>query len=372
MGIYFCLCMKLKQIISLLEEMAPPALQESYDNSGLITGNPEMEINAALICLDSTEEIIDEAMTAGCQLVIAHHPIVFSGLKKITGRNYVERTLLKAIRNDVAIYAIHTNLDNVFNGVNRMIASRLGLKDVTILAPKSAVLSKLVTYAPVAVAAKVREALFNAGAGKIGNYDECSFNAEGIGTFRPGAEANPYSGEKGKRQEEKEERIEVIFNTYEQHRLIRALKAAHPYEEVAYDCYRLENQNQYTGSGMVGDLPHSQGTNDFLKQLKERMKTGCIRHTRVIRDEVLRIAVCGGSGSFLLPEAIAARADVFVTADFKYHQFFDADGKIVIADIGHFESEQFTPELIREFLKEKIPTFAVRLSERNTNPVTYL
>lgn len=363
--------MQLKQIIRVIEQFAPPIYQESYDNAGLITGNAEMEISGALICLDSTEEVLDEAISKKCNLVIAHHPIVFSGLKKINGKNYVERIIIKAIKNDIAIYAAHTNLDNVYHGVNHKIAEKLGLTNLRILAPVSGSLCKLVTYAPIENADTLRDALFAAGAGKIGNYDECSFNLNGTGTYKGNEQSHPAKGEVGKRHLENEVRIEVIFESFKELKIVTALKQAHIYEEVAFDIYRLQNQYQNVGGGMVGELQVALSPTDFLAFVKSKMQTKCIRHTALFNNTVHTVAICGGSGSFLLSNAIAAGAQAFITADFKYHQFFDADKKILIADIGHYESEQFTGEIFETILKQNFSSFAVRLSEVNTNPVQY-
>ena len=362
---------KLSSIIQQLEILAPPAYQESYDNCGLITGSPDMEINGAIICLDSTEAVIDEAIRSGCNLVIAHHPIVFSGIKKLNGKNYVERTLIRAIKNDVAIYAIHTNLDNVQDGVNKAICDKLEMVNTRILAPKNNILKKLVTFGPASHAEKIKTALFEAGAGSIGNYDECSFEISGMGTFRGNEESNPYAGQKGVRSSEQEKRIEVIFEGFLLSNVLYALRSAHPYEEIAYDIYNLDNQYNNIGSGMIGDLQAPLTKVEFLKLLKLRMNAGSIRYTEMKKTTIEKVAVCGGSGSFLLPNAISAGADAFVTADFKYHQFFDGEEKIMIADIGHYESEQFTKEIIYHFLNGKFTTFALRLSELTTNPVNY-
>ncbi len=364
--------MKINEIISALEKFAPPQYQENYDNAGLIAGSAHWNCTGALICLDSTEEIIDEAIVSGCNLVIAHHPIIFSGLKKITGSDYIERTIIKAIKNDVAIYAIHTNLDNVIEGVNKKICLKLGLKNLKILNPKKALLKKLVTYCPIANAEKVRNALFNAGAGNIGNYSECSFNISGQGTFKGNKKTNPYIGKQGSRHTENEIRIEMIFESILEKKIISALKGAHPYEEVAYDIYALENYYQHAGSGMMGELDKALDTKKFLLSVKQHLKTKTIKHTVLVNKKVKRIAVCGGAGFFLLKNAIAAGADMFITSDIKYHQFFDADKKIVLADVGHYESEQFTSELLYEMLNKIFPTFAIRLTKLNTNPVNYL
>ncbi len=363
--------MQLKHIISVIEKFAPPSYQESYDNAGLITGNAEMTITGALICLDSTESVLDEAIRKNCNLVIAHHPIVFNGIKKLNGKNYVERVIIKAIKNDIAIYAAHTNLDNVYNGVNNKIAEKLGLTNLKVLIPMNGKLRKLVTFVPVDNADQVRNALFEAGAGRIGNYDECSFNLDGTGTYRANEKSHPTLGIIGLRHNEPEIRIEVIFEALLQPTILEVLLQNHPYEEVAYDIYSLENTYQNIGSGMIGELDKPISGLDFLSHVKTHMKTGCIRHTALLQENIKKVAICGGSGSFLLSQAIRAGAQAFVTADFKYHQFFDADNRILIADIGHFESEQFTSELLESLLRQKFNTFALHLSETNTNPVNY-
>jgi dinuclear metal center YbgI/SA1388 family protein len=364
--------MLIKDIISAIEAYAPTMYQESYDNCGLQVGNPGDEATGVLITLDVTEDIIDEAIDRGCNMVVSHHPLLFSGLKRISGRTYVERVVLKAIKNDISIYAAHTNMDNVYNGVNAKIAEKLGLTDTRILSPKTGTLSKLYTYAPQAAADKVRDALFAAGAGSLGKYKECSFNTAGSGTFRPEEDADPAIGEAGGPREWVDElKIEVIVEKHTETAVLRALFGSHPYEEVAYELIPLPNQNQELGAGMVGNLPGPMPATEFLAFLKHQMKTDCIRHTDLSEKNITRVAVCGGSGSFLLKDAINAGADIFITGDFKYHQFFDAEGKIIIADIGHYESEQFTSEIFEAILKKKFPNFAVLLSNLSTNPINY-
>ncbi len=363
--------MKLSKISSFLESLAPLSYQEDYDNSGLITGNPDMEVSTALISLDCTEPVVDEAIRKGCNLIISHHPIVFKGLKKLNGKNYVERVVMKAIKNDIAIYAIHTNFDNVLNGVNARICEKLGIKNFSILAPKNGLLKKLVTFCPIAQADKVRQALFDAGAGHIGNYSDCSYNTEGFGTFLAGSDTNPFVGEKGVQHHEKEVRIETIYPAVIERQLLIALLQTHPYEEVAYDLYPLTNTFE-VGSGMIGNLDEEVDELTFLKLVKERLNAKVIRYTSLRGKRVKRVAVCGGSGSFLLGKAIAAGADVFITSDYKYHEFFDAEGKIVISDVGHFESEQFTQDLLFEIITKKFPNFALHLTSIHTNPINYL
>ncbi len=363
--------MKISEIVTHLESFAPPALQESYDNAGLITGDRSSEITSALLSIDVTEEVIDEAIHKKAGLIISHHPVLFSPLKKITGSNYVERCIIKAIRENIALYAMHTNLDALIKGVNSKICEKLELQDLRILVPAEDQLRKLVFFVPVEHARSVREKIFEAGAGHIGNYDQCSFSAKGEGTFRGSEETNPFIGEKGKMHTEEELRVETIFPKHLEKKIVQALLKAHPYEEVAFDIYPLTNVYKDAGSGMKGVLINPAGEKEFLALLKDTFKTDTIRHTPLTGKKIKTVAVCGGSGSFLLGEAIRQGADVFVSGDFKYHQFFDADGKILVADIGHYESEQFTTEIIYDLCIKKFPTFAFHFSKVSTNPVNY-
>ncbi len=362
---------RIKEITNFLEDIAPKNYQESYDNSGLIVGDANAAVMGVMICLDSTESVIQEAIDTNCNLVIAHHPIVFSGLKQITGKNYVERVIIKAIKNDIAIYAIHTNLDNVHVGVNRKIGEKLGLENLKILRPKKGLLSQLVVFTPKKDTKNVLKALNEAGAGNIGNYKNCSFRTEGTGTFEGNEHANPTLGTKNKLEEVSEDRIEVIFPSNIEQQILSALKKAHPYEEIAYYLNSLGNINQEIGAGMVGNLPKAMGEKDFLIYLKEKMQLDCIRHTPLLKKKIEIVAFCGGAGSFLLQDAIREQADVFITGDFKYHEFFDADSKLIIMDIGHYESEVFTKELIYDLLNKNFTSFALHLTKQITNPISY-
>lgn len=364
--------MKIKEITDYLETIAPLSYQESYDNSGLIVGDKDATVKKTLITLDATEEVIDEAIREKCQLVIAHHPIVFGGLKKFNGKNYVERVVIKAIKNNIAIYAIHTNYDNVLNGVNSKICERLGLVDCEILLPKKQLLKKLYTFIPVAHHERVAKAVFEGGAGYIGNYSETSFNVQGTGTFKGNEKSNPVLGKKGVLEKADEIKFETIFPAHIEGKVVSALLESHPYEEVAYDIVSLDNYYSKVGSGMVGNLKKPLDGLTFLKSVKKSIKTDSIRYTQLLDKPINRVAVCGGAGRFLLNNAIAAGADVFITGDFKYHEFFDAEGRIVIADVGHYESEQFTKDLILEHLLQKFPIIAARISTVNTNPIKYL
>ena len=363
--------MKIKAVTEYLEEFAPRQYQESYDNSGLLTGNNGMEITGVLITLDITEEVIDEAIGKKCNLIIAHHPIIFRGLKKLTGSTYVERCVIKAIKHDIALYAIHTNLDNVLKGVNNQIADKLGLTGRKILAPKSEILTKLETFVPLGQKEAVLEELYAAGAGKIGKYDACSFQTKGVGTFKPSPEAKPFIGKANKLEEVNEVKIEVIFPDYLQQPVLNALKNSHPYEEVAYYLTSLQNTHQEVGAGLIGSLREPMDAMSFLRQVKSSMHLQAIRHTAPVK-QVQKVALCGGSGSFLIKAAKAAGADVFITGDVKYHEFFDAENSLMIADIGHYESELFTKELIYDILSKKFSNFALNLSEIVTNPISYL
>ena len=363
--------MQIKDILDVLEAVAPPHLQESYDNAGLIVGDPEATLHGVLFCLDSTEPVVEEAIRKGCNLVVAHHPIVFRGLKRLNGATYVERTVIQAIRNDIALYAIHTNLDNVHSGVNGRIADQLGLQNQCILSEKEHTLKKLFTFVPIDHAAKVRNALFEAGGGQIGNYSECSFNADGTGTFRAGEGAKPFVGQLNERHSEPEIKLELVFPAHLQQNMIRALRAAHPYEEVAFDVVALANPHSAIGSGVIGELPTPLSETEFLKKVKSVFGTPVIRHTAFSGQPVKKVAVCGGAGSFLISKALARGADAYLTADMKYHEFFDANDRLLVADLGHYESEQFTIGLLEEVLAKKFPTFAVLKTEVETNPVRY-
>lgn len=361
----------IKDITNYLEQLAPLAYQESYDNAGLIVGSPETTVTGILATLDCTEDIIHEAIKRDCNLIVAHHPIVFKGLKRFNGKNYVERAVMLAIKNDIAIYATHTNLDSVKGGVNYMIAEKLGLENVRILSPKKQILKKLVTFVPVENTKAVLEAIHTAGAGQIGEYKNCSFSTEGTGRFTPSGSADPFIGTLNEAEEVSENRIEVIFDAPQESQILRALKKAHPYEEVAYYLSILENENQEVGSGVIATLPESLSEIDFLTMLKTKMNLKVVRHTPLLGKAIKKIALCGGAGGFLLRDAIRQGADVFITADYKYHEFFDAENQIIICDIGHYESEVYTKELIVRYLSEKFSNFAVLKSQVNTNPVQY-
>lgn len=361
--------MQIKNVVQHLETLSPLHYAESFDNVGLLTGNPEWEVTGILVTLDTLEEVVEEAMAKKCNLIVSFHPIIFSGLKSLTGKTYVERTVLKAIQNNIAIYALHTALDNQRIGVSGKMAEVLGLKEVKVLIPKAETIKKLSTYVPVKDADQVRTALFKAGAGTIGNYSECSFNVEGFGTYLANENANPVIGEIGKLQKEPETGLIVYFEKHLESKVLKALFESHPYEEVAYEVKTLDNLNQNIGLGVYGVLEKPLFETDFLQLLQKTFHTSNIRHSVLLNKTIKTVALLGGSGSFALKNAIGAGADVYVSADFKYHEFYGAENRILIADIGHYESEQFTKKLILEYIQKKFTTFAVILSETNTNPV---
>jgi dinuclear metal center YbgI/SA1388 family protein len=364
--------MQIATIISHLESIAPPLYQETYDNAGLLTGSADWECTGVLTTLDATVEVVQEAVSRGCNLIVAHHPIIFGGLKRINGKNYIEKAVIAAIKHDMAVYAIHTNLDNsVMEGVNGKIAEKLGIRKGISLQPRESTLQKLVCFVPEAQLELVREALFAAGAGRIGGYSECSFANGGTGTFKGGPETVPFAGRPGTRHEEKEVRLEVILPAHLGRQVVQAMISAHPYEEVAYDLVPLSNGHAGVGSGLVGELPEALEETAFLDKIRLIFGSPVIRHTRLTGRPVKKVAVCGGAGSFLISRALDAGVQFYITSDVKYHEFFDANDRMVIADIGHFESEQYTIDLLFEVLREKFRNFAVLKSDTKTNPVNY-
>jgi dinuclear metal center YbgI/SA1388 family protein len=361
----------INEVIQKLEDWAPLSLQESYDNGGLIVGDGDQPLRGVLISLDCTEDIVDEAIKKNCNLIVSHHPIVFSGLKKLNGKNYIERTVIKAIQNHVAIYAIHTALDNVHTGVNQIIGQRLGVKDMKILRPKQNELLKLIVFTPQEYYEPLETALFSAGAGRIGNYDQCVFTTQGEGSFRPLPGANPHEGTIGERKKQDELRLEVLVPMHKKSKVNKAMQQAHPYEEVAHEWVKLENLHQEIGSGMIGFLESPMAVQDFLGYVKQKMGCTLVKHTKIHKDFIQKVAWCGGSGDFLLEDAIGQCADVYISADFKYHRFFDHNERIMICDIGHFETESCVIDLLNDWFTEKFTTFAIHKTEIVTNPVNY-
>jgi dinuclear metal center YbgI/SA1388 family protein len=364
--------MKLKEICSYLESVVPLSFQEDYDNSGLQLGLPDKEISSAMVALDVTEEVLEEAVNAGCNLIISHHPLIFYGIKRITGGSFTERILIKAIKEDIAIYSLHTNLDSINFGVSRKMAEKLNLQNIKILMPLKGRLLKLVTFIPESHLDKVQDAIFEAGAGTIGNYDRCGFITAGTGSFRGGENSNPFVGETGKIHFEKEIRFETVLFSHLKEKVIKVLLSSHPYEEVAYDIYPLENENNEVGLGCVGEFSDKMSEGDLLKLVSSVFDAKSVRYSKPAGKTVKKIALCGGSGSALLNVAISTGAQAFITSDIKYHNFFDSENKILLVDIGHFESEKFTTEILYSLIIKKFPKFAVRFSETNTNPINYL
>lgn len=363
--------MKIKEVIDALEKFAPLPLQDDFDNAGLQVGLTDAEVTGALLCLDVTEAVVKEAISLGCNLIIAHHPLLFKGLKTITGKNYVERCVMEAIRNEITVYAAHTNLDNAYGGVNFKMAEKIGLKNIQVLEPKENSLLKLVTYVPAQQADDVRQALFQAGCGHIGNYDACSYNVHGEGTFRAAEGTHPFCGQIGELHTEPEIRIETVLPAYLKRNAERVLKAVHPYEEPAYDFFALQNDWKQAGAGVIGDLEEPMDELDFLRLLKKTFEVGCVKHTHLKGRLIKRVALCGGAGAFLLPKAVG-KADVFVTGEVRYHDYFYYENDILVAEIGHYESEHYTKEIFYSIIQDLFPTMEVRMSRINTNPINYL
>lgn len=364
--------MKLSELSSFLDSLLPLSFQEEWDNSGLQTGDPGMEISSALVALDVTEAVVEEAVRTGSNLILSHHPLIFSSIRKITGRSSDERIIMNSIRNNIAIYSAHTNLDMVSNGVSKKMALKLGLENISVLRTLKNRLQKLVTFVPDDHLERVRDAVFSAGAGVIGNYDLCGFAADGTGSFRGGENTSPFAGKKGILHFEKEKRFETIFYSHLKDRVVKALLAAHPYEEVAYDIYALENDNIDAGLGCTGEFPEPVDETVFLFKLKSVFGAKGIRYSKLTGRPVKKVALCGGSGASLLNDALKRGADAFVTADIKYHAFFEPENRLLLVDCGHYETEKFSVEILYDLFVKNFPNFAVRFSETNTNPINYL
>jgi dinuclear metal center YbgI/SA1388 family protein len=364
--------MTVQDIINELHDLAPLAYAEDFDNVGLLVGDKSQKVSGVMVTLDALEAVVDEAIAQSCNLIVSFHPIIFNGLKKLTGKTYVERVVIKAIKNNIAIFAIHTALDNALQGVNSIICDQLSLLNKKILIPQAATLRKLQTYVPSKDADELRNSLFRAGAGQIGNYDSCSFNFDGQGTYRGNEASNPSIGKKGELHRETETAVSVVFKEHNEAQILKALFQAHPYEEIAFEITTLDNTNPYIGMGMIGELKEPMEVKACLAYVKERMNTPLLRHSKLIERPIKKIAVLGGSGSFAIGAAKASGADLFITADLKYHDFFSAENRLVLADVGHYESEQFTKSFLVDYLSKKITNFAIILSKTNTNPVKYL
>src|SRR5690606_33073953 len=364
--------MRIKDVISTIETIAPLDYAEDFDNVGLLIGDQSTKVTGVLVTLDTLESVVDEAIEKNCNLIVSFHPIIFKGLKKINGDSYVERVIMKSIQNNIAIFSIHTALDNCLQGVNDIICNTLNISNKKILLPQKGTIKKLSTYVPLTDADTLRIALFESGAGQIGNYENCRFNINGTGTFQGNDMSNPVKGTKGEFHKEQETQISVTFQNHLESKILKSLFENHPYEEIAFEVITLDNYNQTVGIGMVGELEKEMRTQDFLQFVKKKMNVTVIKHSKITKETVKRIAVLGGSGSFAISAAKAVNADMFITSDLKYHDFFSAESDIIVVDIGHYESEQFTKNFLVDYLSKKITNFAVVLSTTNTNPVKYL
>lgn len=394
--------MKVREITDYLNSIFLPVYQETYDNAGFLVGDPAREVSGVLATTDVTDAVIDEAIALGANLIVSHHPLIFGGLKRLTPDSATPRMVIRLIENGIGVYAAHTNLDNLQQGVNGILARKLGLEGCRILRPVEGVLRKLVTYVPTADADRVRQALFDAGAGGIGAYDCCSYNSDGFGTFRASEGCHPHCGQIGELHREAETRIEVIYEKRLERKLIRALVEAHPYEEPAYDCIPLDNALPTVGAGMVGRLREPMAAADFFAMVKERLGLPVVRISQMgfgnskfiiekqqgknqksatensqLADHqpqftISKVALCGGSGAFLIGDAKSCGADVYLTADLKYHDFQSAEGRILLADIGHFESEQFAKEIFYDAISKKFSNFACHISQKDRGYICYI
>jgi dinuclear metal center YbgI/SA1388 family protein len=364
--------MKIKEIVSALERFAPLPLQDGFDNAGLQIGFTDVEATGALLCLDVTEEIIDEAIANDCNIIISHHPLIFKGYKSITGRDYVERCIIKAIKHDIAIFAAHTNIDNAQRGVNFKIAEKIGLEKVQILDPKDGMLLKMVTFVPTTHVEHVKKSLFKAGCGSIGNYENCDFQVIGNSHYKAKKGANPFAGIVGKKHKEQEVRLEVVLPTYQKNAATKALLQVHPYEEPVFDFFALQNTWSQVGAGVIGELKEPESELEFLHRIKKIFEVECLRHNKLNGRLIRKVALCGGAGSFLLPKAITIGADVFITGEIKYHDFFGHEQEILMAEIGHYESEQYTIEIFKSIIGDRFPQLNVMTTRINTNPINFL
>lgn len=363
--------MKISEITGAIEKYAPLWLQEEWDNAGLQVGDTDREATGAVLCVDATEAIVDEAIDRGVNLVISHHPLLFRGLKRITGRTATERIVAKALKHDIAIYSAHTNMDSAPGGVSWATGRRAGLTAMRTLVPQQGRLMKLAVFVPSAYSNAVSEALWNAGAGRMGNYDRCAYMTDGRGTYRPLPGADPAIGTVGQSHTEAETRIEVVFPTAISGRVVQAMLKAHPYEEPAFDLIPLANDITSAGLGVIGSLKTPMPASEYIAWVKQALGIGAIPYAGDARRMVHRVALCGGAGAEFIGNAIAAGADLYMCGDLKYHDFTTHADSIVLADIGHYESEQCTKEIFYDIIQKNFPNFATYYAEEDKNPISY-
>ncbi|MCS7077691.1 MAG: Nif3-like dinuclear metal center hexameric protein [Bacteroidia bacterium] len=364
--------MIIQELIDFLQQIAPNNLKEDYDNVGLLIGSPKNEVKSVLTALELSDEVIDEAKKLNCNLIITHHPIIFRPFKKITSQSYNEHIVYRCVQEGLNVYAMHTNFDHVFKGTNYGLAQQFNLSTLKPLRKLQEYYKVLVTFVPTHQVARVRSALSQAGAGNIGNYSECSYNVQGYGTFRPNEHSKPFSGIKNQLSQEVEVRLEMRFPAYLEGQVVSALLQSHPYETPAYHIFADHStQELYDGAGIIGDLPTSYTPKDFLKIVKQVLKTPFLRYTRTDKKKIQRIALCGGAGSFLIPDAIEQKADAFITSDITYHTFFDVPRSLMLIDGGHYETEQHVAQMIANYITQKFDTLIVNVSTISTNPVCY-
>jgi len=363
--------MKIKEVISFLENKFPLSWQEDFDNSGIQCGDKERDITGVVVCFDMSEVVIEEAISKGANMVVSHHPIIYRDvIKRIEPTNRVGKILCKALENKILLYSMHTNIDSGKAGGNSLFAQKLELQKLSVLSPKENEFCKLVVFVPSENSVFLRDALFKAGCGNIGNYSHCSFSCEGIGSFKPLADANPHIGQHNRIERVEEERIEMIFSKIKKRQIVEALYQHHPYEEPAFDIFALENTNKDIGLGRVGFLPQPMVAADFIHYVKQKLNVELVRFSGNSKAEISKVAVCGGGGASHIKDALTAGADAYITGDLKYHDFFIPENKMLLVDIGHFEGEHFIREIITSLLKEKFKNFSTYFTEVESPVIT--
>ncbi len=353
---------------SALESVAPSLYAESYDNVGLLVGRSEWKCEKVLVALDITEAVVQEAIEKGVQAIVAHHPVIFGGIQRLTGEDTAQRAIELAIKHSIALLACHTNLDAIEGGVSYRMAQAISLVNVRTLQPRSGLLWNLIVYVPAESAETLLEALWEAGAGKMGAYDECAFRSHGLGSFRPKEGAHPHNGVIGERAFADEIRLELLVPEGARKKVHQCMMEHHPYEEIAHSWLKHDGVHHSVGFGAIGqwdacDWPEA------VRRIKTAFGVASFRHTMPIASDYRTVAVCGGAGADLLAQAKSQQAELFITSDITYHRYFGADDRLVFIDIGHWESEQHAMELLIDIVREKFPNFAVLKSETNTNPM---
>lgn len=368
--------MIVKELIKYLEDWAPPGAAWEKDNVGLLVGSGDEKIENIFLSLELTGEVLEQALKKNCNFIFTHHPLIFNPVKNLdVNKNPNSKLIYKLIKNDINLFSAHTNLDFTKDGVSFTLAKKLKLNKITFLKNEESNQFKVVVFLPETNLDEVASAMFNQGAGIIGEYNNCSFRTNGIGTFKGSANSNPFIGKKENFEKANEVRLEVLVDSWKLNKVINAMLKSHPYEEPAYDIYPLRNKNVNYGAGAIGELDNEMNVNEFLKHVEKSLLLSNFRFVNGNKRRIKKVAVCGGSGSELLNDAISKNADVFITADIKYHTFHDAKNKILLIDAGHYETEvvilKIVEEKIKKLIKEKKENIKVYKYSSSTNPVKF-